>query len=398
MLISEGNLPRDSLKGDVAVVTGAGSGIGYETARALIWLGAKVVIAEVNEENGKVAAENLEKEFGAGKAFFVKTDVGNGKDLEALAKQVIAKWKKVDIIVNNAPVLPTGTVKDTPIDMWDASYRMNLRGTVLLAQAFLPDMIKRKHGVFVCTSSSGAAPFAGAYEVFKTAQVKLANTIAAEVKDTGVYAFTIESGIVKTQSFVEGGSQVASLMGMTLEQLLAMNKAVVISPEAAGVGFAGAVVLASKYHGQEMSSLQVLRAIGINVAGKEETETASKAVAIERINALYKQVMKTYAERSYDWKHHNFLQRAWLAKEFKQNTEMSIDEMHNTLITLGKCLEMKASAGEFIEPLKKLAAYYEYQKEVLKSYAQFSKKQEATLEVISGWTQEVNNLIEALND
>jgi NAD(P)-dependent dehydrogenase (short-subunit alcohol dehydrogenase family) len=397
MLINEGNLLQNSLKGDVAVVTGAGSGIGYETARALIWLGAKVIIAEVNEENGRGATENLQKEFGAGKAFFVKTDVGNDKDIETLTKQAIAKWKKVDIIVNNTTVLPTGTVKDTPIDSWDFSYRMNLRGPALLAQTFLPDMIKRKHGVFVCTSSSGAAPFTGAYEVFKTAQVKLANTIATEVKDTGVYAFTIESGIVKTQSFVEGGSQVASLMGITLEQLLSMNKAVVISPEAAGAGFAGAVALASKYHGQEINALQVLRTIGINVAGKEGEEIKAKTVANESTSALYKQVMKTYAERSYDWKHHNFLQKAWLAKEFKQNTDMSIDEMHNTLITLGKCLEMKASTGEFIEPLKKLAAYYEYQKEVLKSYAQFSKKQETTLEVIAGWTREVNDLIEALS-
>lgn len=395
MLISEGNVPRDSLKDEVAVVTGAGHDIGYETARALIWFGAKVVIAEVDGENGKSAAESLRKEFGAGKAFFVKTDVGSDEDVEALVKAVVAKWKKVDIVVSSASVSPVGSVKDIPVDMWDSSYRVNLRGPILLAQAFLPDMIKRKHGVFVCASSSGAA-FTGVYEVFKTAQMKFANTLAAEVKDTGVYAFTIESGIVKTQSFVEGGSQVASLMGMTLEQLLAMNKAVAISPEAAGVGFAGAVALASKYHGQETSARQVLRTMGINVAGKEEEEIKSKTVAAERTNALYQQVMKTYAERSYDWKHHNFLQKAWLAKEFKQNTDMSIDEMQNTLITLGKCLEMKASAGEFIEPLKKLAAYYEYQQEALKSYAQISKKQEATLEVIAGWIREVNALIEAL--
>jgi NAD(P)-dependent dehydrogenase (short-subunit alcohol dehydrogenase family) len=64
VLISEGNLPHDSLQGNVAVVTGAGRGIGYEAARALIWLGAKVVIADVNEKNGKTAAEIFEKEFG----------------------------------------------------------------------------------------------------------------------------------------------------------------------------------------------------------------------------------------------------------------------------------------------------------------------------------------------
>lgn len=69
MLISEGNLARDSLKGEVAVVTGAGRGIGFEAARALVWLGANVVVAEVNENSGKFAAETLEKEFGPSRAF-----------------------------------------------------------------------------------------------------------------------------------------------------------------------------------------------------------------------------------------------------------------------------------------------------------------------------------------
>jgi NAD(P)-dependent dehydrogenase (short-subunit alcohol dehydrogenase family) len=85
-------------------------------------------------------------------------------------------------------------------------------------------MIERKHGVFVCVSSSGAAPFMEAYEVFKTAQVELSNTISAEVEGTGVYAFTIGPGISKTPGFIEGGGRVASLMGMNLTDLFELNK------------------------------------------------------------------------------------------------------------------------------------------------------------------------------
>ena len=273
MLISEGNLSRDSLKGEIAVVTGAGRGIGYEAARALVWLGANVVVAEVNENNGRIAAQSLEKEFGPGKAIFVKTDVGCDEDVEELAKKVAEKWGKVDIVLNNATVFPMGAVKDTPVDAWDFSYRVNLRGPVLLARAFLPEMIKRNHGVFVCVSSSGAAPYMGAYEVFKTAQVELASTIAAEVEETGVYAFTIGPGIVRTPGFVEGGGQVAALMGKTLDQLLEMNKDFEITPEAAGVGFAAAIALASKYHGQETSSIQALHAIGINLGRRRREKS-----------------------------------------------------------------------------------------------------------------------------
>ncbi len=250
MLIGKSRLVPNSLKGEVAIVTGAGRGIGLETARALVWLGVKVVIAEINEKDGNVAVEHLKKEFGEAKALFIKTDVSSEKDIEKLSKEILKEWGKVDIIINNATVFPMGGIKEVPVEKWDFSYRVNLRGPVLLAKVFLPDMIKRKHGVFVCVSSSGAAPFMGAYEVLKTAQVELANTIAAEVEGTGVYAFTIGPGIVKTPGFLEGGGQVASLMGITIDQLLEMNTNFEISPEAAGVGFAASIGLAPKYHGQ----------------------------------------------------------------------------------------------------------------------------------------------------
>ena len=99
------------------------------------------------------------------------------------------KFGKIDVVLNNATVFPMGAVKDTAIESWDFSYRVNLRGPVALARKFLPAMIERKHGVFVCVSSSGAAPFMGAYEVFKTTQVELSNTISSEVDGTGVFAF-----------------------------------------------------------------------------------------------------------------------------------------------------------------------------------------------------------------
>jgi NAD(P)-dependent dehydrogenase (short-subunit alcohol dehydrogenase family) len=246
MIISKSNLTQESLKGEIAIVTGAGRGIGYEAAKALVWLGANVVIVEIDEKNGKAAEDAINREFGAGKAFFVETDIGSEKDIDKLAEVEQKKFGKVDIVLNNATVFPMGTVKDTPVESWDFSYRVNLRGPVVLARKFLTAMIQRKHGIFVCVSSSDAAPFMGAYEVFKTAQVELSNTISAEVEGTGVYAFTIGPGISKTPGFVEGGGKVASLMGMSLEELFELNKNAQISPEAAGAGFAIAVALAKK--------------------------------------------------------------------------------------------------------------------------------------------------------
>ena len=394
-LIEKSNLVLNSLKGKVAIVTGAGRGIGYETARALVWLGAKVALAEINEKDGKSAAENIAREFGEGKAIFIKTDVSNEKDIERLSKEVLRRWEKVDFIINNATVFHMGEVKDTPVEKWDFSYRVNLRGPVLLARAFLPDMIKRKEGVFVCVSSSGAAPFMGAYEVLKTAQVELANTIAAEVEGKGVYAFTIGPGIVKTPGFIEGGGQVAKFMGITLDQLLEMNKNFEISPEAAGVGFAAAVALASKYHGQETSSIQVLKEIGI-VLTEEESEQAatpskessSAAASTEKPDEQLVKVLATYEEQSSGWKKRSLFERQWISRDFKKTTGMSIDEMQSALSNIKTNLQSKTST----ETLNTLASYYRHQQEQLNNFEKNPDKLKANLLVIDGWIEDINRL------
>ena len=407
MSISKSNINKDSLKDEVALVTGAGRGIGYEAAKALVWLGAKVVIAEINEQNGKTAEESINQEFGSGKAFFIKTDIGNEEDINQMAETLLKRFGKVDIVLNNATVFPMGAVIDTPVESWDFSYRVNLRGPVLLARKFLPVMTKRKHGVFVCVSSSGAAPFMGAYEVFKTAQVELANTVSAEVEGTGVYAFTIGPGISRTPGFLEGGSKVASYMGMSLDELFELNKNAQISPEAAGAGFAIAIALAKKYHGQETSSIQVLREAGIALTSEEEQsrtqepklkqETQTPKPEEKRsLSEHYQTVMKTYTEQSEGWKKRNLFERQWVSRDFKKNTGMSTDEMLNTMKALGDKIKTDSSTAEFLEPLKKLGGYYGHQQEQLKGFEKDPIKLQQNLKVIDGWLLDVKQLAQAL--
>ena len=408
MIVSKSNLTKESLKGEVAIITGAGRGIGYQAARALVWLGANVVIAEIDEKNGKVAEENINKEFGVEKAFFVRTDIGNEKDIDKLAETMLKKFGKVDIVLNNATVFPMGAVKDTPVESWDFSYHVNLRGPVILARKFLPAMLERKHGVFVCVSSSGAAPYMGAYEVFKTAQVELSNTISTEVEGTGVYAFTIGPGISKTPGFIEGGGKVATLMGMSLDELFELNKNAQIYPEAAGAGFAIAIVLARKYHGQETSSIQVLRETGIPLTIEEEKEVKSQETEQKQQSqttepnenkskpGLYQEVLKTYLEQSEGWKKRNLFERQWVSRDFKKTTGLSIDEMQTTLKALGNNLYANTSTAEFIEPLNQLADYYVHQQEQLKGFEKNPKKLEENLKIIEGWVKDAKALVNAL--
>ncbi len=405
MIVSKGNFTQDTLKDQTAIVTGAGRGIGYEAARALVWLGTNVVIAEIDEKNGKNAEEHINREFGAGKAFFVKTDIGNEKNIDTLAEASFEKFGKVDIVLNNATVFPMGAIKDAAVHAWDFSYQVNLRGPVLLAKKFVPKMIEQKHGTFVCVSSSGAAPFMGPYEVFKTAQVEFANTLAAELEGTGVYAFTIGPGISKTPGFSEGGAKVAELMGMSLDQLFELNRNAQISPESAGAGFALAIALAKKYHGQETSSIQVLREANIPIDGQDRSQAPTQPTKQTQATStqkdtrgkaeLYQAVLKTYLEQSEGWKKRNLFERQWVSRDFKKNTGMSIDEMQTTMKTLENNLS-SASIADFVEPLKQLAAYYAHQQDQLRSFEKNSQKLQENLKTIDAWIADARALLQAL--
>ena len=263
MIISQLGLKPDALRGETVIVTGAGGGIGYEAARALLWLGANVVIAEINQQNGRKAERSLETEFGKDRVLFVPTDVGDEASVKNLYNLSMIAFGKVDAVINNATIAVLGEVKDLPIEQWDKSYHVNLRGPVLMAKTFLPDMIQRNHGVFACVSSTGTA-FLGGYETFKAAQVHLANTLDAELEGTNVIAYTIGPGLVPTETASKAVAQLAPQMGMTVEAFFEMNKGAVLSVEEAGAGFAASIVFAEKFRGQEISSIQALKAADIN--------------------------------------------------------------------------------------------------------------------------------------
>jgi NAD(P)-dependent dehydrogenase (short-subunit alcohol dehydrogenase family) len=266
MVISQLGLSPDALRGETVIVTGAGGGIGYEAARALLWLGANVIIAEIDHQNGRKAERTLEEEYGKDRVLFVPTDVGDEASVKNLYNLSVVAFEKVDAVINNATIAVLGQVKDLPIEEWDKSYHVNLRGPVLMARTFLPDMIKRNHGVFACVSSTGTA-FLGGYETFKAAQVHLANTLDAELEGTNVIAYTIGPGLVPTETASKAVAKLAPQMGMTVREIFEMNKNAVLSVEEAGAGFAASIVFAEKFRGQEISSMQALRAADIPQVG-----------------------------------------------------------------------------------------------------------------------------------
>ena len=395
LVISQIGLKPDALQGETVLVTGAGGGIGYEAARALLWLGARVVIAEINETNGKQAAEKLAAEFEPGRVAFVSTDVGDEARVNNLYQEAVGRFGKVDVVLNNATIAVLGQVKDLPIEKWDESYRVNLRGPVLMARTFLPDMIARKHGTFVCVSSSGAA-FLGGYETFKAAQVHLANTLDAELEGSGVIAFTIGPGLVPTQTASRAVEQLAPLMGMTVNEFFTLNKNAVLSPEEAGAGFAASIVFAERFKGMEISSIQALKAADINFGRASEKQDGVSLNPDRRKQAteLCTRVRLTLEEQSADWKKRSLFERQWVIRDFRKTAGMSVDEWLEALTQLETSLQ---ADGELrLPPLSKLAAYYSHLAELAKGYEKDAARLQESLIHVYGWRDEVEGLIKML--
>lgn len=391
MIISQLGLAPDTLGGKTVIVTGAGGGIGYEAARALLWLGANVVIAEIIQQNGQKAAQTLEEEFGKGRVLFVATDVGDEASVKALYDQSMLAFGKVDAIINNATIAVLGQVKDLPIEEWDRSYHVNLRGPVLMAKTFLPDMIERNHGVFACVSSTGTA-YLGGYETFKAAQVHLANTLDAELEGTNVYAYAIGPGLVPTETAQKAVSQLAPLMGMNVNDFYEMNKSAVLSVEEAGAGFAVSVVLAEKFRGQEISSMQALKAADINFGAAQGDTDAAEISSDDRKQAqvLCKTVLKTLKEQSEGWKKRSLFERQWVLRDFKKTAGMPVEEW---LSTLERLVENLGGEGVLTPPpLEKLAAYYEHLADLAKGFERDAAKLEENLRHVYRWRDEAAQL------
>lgn len=395
MLISQLGLKQDALRGETVIITGAGGGIGYETARALLWLGANVVIAEINQQNGRKAETTLENKFGKERVLFVATDVGDEESVKNLYNLSILAFGKVDAVINNATIAVLGNVVDVPIEEWDRSYRVNLRGPVLMAKTFLPDMLKRNHGVFACVSSTGTA-FLGGYETFKAAQVHLANTLDAELEGTNVIAYTIGPGLVPTETASKAVGQLAPQMDMSVQAFFEMNKGAVLSVEEAGAGFAVSIVFAEKFRGQEISSMQALKAADINFGGGDEKKESAEMSPERRkqAQALCEAVLVTLKEQSQGWKSRSLFERQWVIRDFKKTAGMPVEEWLSSLEGMQESLRGEGAIPSL--PLEKLAGYYEHLAELAKGYEKDAAKLEENLHHVYGWCDEVKELEKAL--
>jgi len=193
------------LKDRVAIVTGAGRGIGRAIALAFAQEGANIIAVsrtseEIEETVRQIKALNSN-------AFALKADVSNQEDVNEIIRSATQNFGKVDILVNSAGIQgPIGPVVENNIDQWIKTVHVNLIGTFLCTRAVLPIMIKRRCGKVINLSGGGATsprPCFTAYAVSKAAVVRFTESIAHEVKEFNIQVNAIAPGAVNTRMLIQ---------------------------------------------------------------------------------------------------------------------------------------------------------------------------------------------------
>jgi NAD(P)-dependent dehydrogenase (short-subunit alcohol dehydrogenase family) len=187
------------LKNNIAIITGAGRGIGRDIALAYAKEGAHVVINDVDPATAEQTAQDCAK-LGS-KSLAVVADMAKPADIARMVETVIAERDRIDIIVNNAMKIVPGKLEQLPEEAWDTTMNIGLKGAFLASQYAARHMIAQKSGVIVNIASiAGLFPYnwAGAYSVVKAGLIMLTKLQAMEWAPYGIRANAITPGYIRT--------------------------------------------------------------------------------------------------------------------------------------------------------------------------------------------------------
>jgi 3-oxoacyl-[acyl-carrier protein] reductase len=192
------------LKDKIAIVTGAGQGIGRSIALKMAHEGADVVIAEMNPDTGSRAAREVEN-LGR-KAFFITVDVADQGQVQSMVAEVLRAWEKIDILVNNAGFDRGATLLKVKEEDWDAVLGVHLRGTLNCIQAVASHMIENRYGKIINISSiygrSGGIA-AISYSSAKAGIIGLTRSVAKELGRYQINVNVVLPGLILTPTIAK---------------------------------------------------------------------------------------------------------------------------------------------------------------------------------------------------
>jgi 3-oxoacyl-[acyl-carrier protein] reductase len=201
--VDPGHAGDPSLRGRVAIVTGAGQGIGRVFAKAFASAGAKAVIAERHAEKARSVAAEIGA--GGGEALAIHTDVADPVSIERMVTQVEAQFGRIDILVNNAGIFSTLEMRpfdQIPLAEWDDVLRVNVTGPFLCARAVLPVMRRAKWGRIINMASAAISMGRPNYLHYITSKAALVGMSRSMARELGAEGITVNS-ILPGATFTE---------------------------------------------------------------------------------------------------------------------------------------------------------------------------------------------------
>jgi NAD(P)-dependent dehydrogenase (short-subunit alcohol dehydrogenase family) len=364
LLIDRANL-NHPLTGEVALVTGAGRGIGRESALILARLGAGVIIAEATE----AAFETADTIRAAGgTTLAVQVDVSDPRMMQTLHDRAIEQFQHIDIVINNACVFYAKPLLHHSVEEWDRVMAVNLRGAFLAAKLFLPGMLARRHGVFVTMESGDGMPYLAPYFASKVALRSLAMSVSQEVgADAGGSVFCFGAGMVDTPGIRLAVPKLASLYGMTAMEFISQSApgGSLLSAEQCATGLVGCVLNAAQFHGEETAAPAGLALLGLGGSAPEpatQVQDKSSAAPAGRLEAA-EAIAGLVRELRHEYDGLGMFQRQWYRRMLKGRTGLSLEDWEAASESLTELASLpSASPAAYagtIAKLHLLAAYFE---------------------------------------
>lgn len=195
---------KGRLAGKVAIITGAASGIGQGTARLFAEEGANLVLVDWHADNLQTTAADI-VHFG-GKCETVHGDVAQPETIDRAVETALQAFGGLDVVFNNAGIMPVGDIVDYPLATWDEVINVNVRSMFMMCKRAIPELLKRGGGAIVNTSSVMAnltEPGYTAYTASKAAIIGLTKEIAVSYTEQGIRCNAIAPGWVETDMNVK---------------------------------------------------------------------------------------------------------------------------------------------------------------------------------------------------